>query len=63
MQIFYNPERDNLGGMRIVEAELITIAAIDSGGPQTVIRHHPEKLAQTLVKVLSDRPKFHEPIS
>ena len=64
VQIFYNPERDNLGDMRIVEAELIREAElIDSDGPQPVIRHHPEKLAQTLVKVLSDHPKFHEPIS
>ena len=65
VQIFYNPERDNLGDMRIVEAELIrdTTVVIDSGGPQTVIRHHPEKLAQTLVKVLSDHPKFHESVS
>ena len=65
VQIFYNAERDNLGDMRIVEAELIrdTTEVINSGGPQTVIRHHPEKLAQTLVKVLSGHPKFHESIS
>ncbi len=65
VQIFYNPARDNLGDMRIVEAELIrdTTEVIDSGGPQTVIRHHPEKLAQTLVKVLSEHPKLHESIS
>ena len=63
VQIFYSSEWDNLVDMRIVEAELITTAAIDSGGPQTVIRHHPEKLAQTLVEVLRDHPKFHEPVS
>lgn len=65
VQIFYSAERDNLRDLRIVEAELIrdTTEVIDSGGPQTVIRHHPEKLAQTLVKVLSDHPKFHESIS
>ena len=63
VQIFYSSEWDNLVDMRIVEAELITTAAIDSGGPQTVIRHHPGKLAQTLVEVLSDHPKFHEPVS
>ena len=65
VQIFYSPERDNLGDMKIVEAALIrdTTEVIDSGEPQTVIRHHPEKLAQTLVKVLSDHPKFHEPVS
>lgn len=65
VQIFYNPERDNLSDMQVVEAELIrnTTEVIDGGGPQTVIRHHPEQLAQTLVKVLSDHPKFHEHIS
>ena len=64
VQIFYNPGQDHLGDMRIVEAELIReVKLIDSGEPQPVIRHHPEKLAQTLVKVLSDHPKFHEPIS
>ena len=65
VQIFYSPERDNLGDMQIVEAALIrdTTEVIDSGEPQTVIRHHPEKLAQTLVKVLSGHPKFHEPVS
>ncbi len=61
VQIFYHPARDNLGDIQIVEAELITTAAIDSDGLQTVIRHHPEKLAQTLVKVLADHPKLHEP--
>lgn len=64
VQIFYNPVRDNLGDMRIVEAELIqdTTEIIDSGEPQPVIRHHPEKLAQTLVKVLSEHPRFHESV-
>ncbi len=65
VQIFYNPARDDLADMRIVEAELIqdTTEIIDSGEPQPVIRHHPEKLAQTLVKVLSDHPRFHESVS
>ena len=64
VQIFYNPKRDNLNDMRIVAAELIReVKLIDSGEPQPVIRHHPEKLAQTLVKVLSDHPKLHETIS
>ena len=64
VQIFYHPGRDNLGDMRIVEAELIReVKLIDSGEPQPVIRHHPEKLAQTLVKVLSDHPRFHESVS
>lgn len=65
VQIFYSAVQDNLRDMQIVEAALIrdTTEVIDSGEPQTVIRHHPEKLAQTLVKVLSDHPKFHEPVS
>lgn len=64
VQIFYDQRRDNLGNTRIVKAELIREAElIDSGESQPVIRHHPEKLAQTLVKVLSDHPKFHESVS
>lgn len=63
VQIFYSPERDNLGDVRVVEADLIRdTIVIDRGMPITVIRHDPEKLAQTLVKVLNDRPKFHEPV-
>ncbi len=64
VQIFYDRRRDNLGDTRIVEAELIReVELIDSGESQPVIRHHPEKLAQTLVKVLSDHPRFHESVS
>ena len=64
VQIFYNPVRDNLGDMRVVEAELIReVKLIDSGEPQPVIRHHPENLAQTLVKVLGNHPRFHESVS
>ena len=64
MQIFYDRRRDNLGDTRIVEAELIReVELIDSGESQPVIRHHPEKLARTLVKVLSDHPRLHESVS
>lgn len=64
VQIFYDRRRDNLGDTRIIEAELIReVELIDSGESQPVIRHHPEKLAQTLVKVLSDHPRFHESVS
>ena len=64
VQIFYDRRRDNLGDTRIVEAELIReVELIDSGESQPVIRHHPEKLARTLVKVLSDHPKLHESVS
>lgn len=64
MQIFHDRRRDNLGDTRIVEAELIReVELIDSGESQPVIRHHPEKLARTLVKVLSDHPKLHESVS
>lgn len=64
VQIFHDAERDNLSDIRVIEAELIReVELMDSGEPQPVIRHHPEKLAQTLVKVLSDHPRFHEPVS
>ena len=64
VQIFYDRRRDNLGDTRIVEAELIReVELIDSGESQPVIRHHPEKLARTLVKVLSDHPRLHESVS
>jgi hypothetical protein len=64
VQIFHDAERDNLSDIRVIEAELIReVELMDSGEPQPVIRHHPEKLAQTLVKVLSDHPRFHESVS
>ncbi len=64
VQIFHDAERDHLSDIRVIEAELIReVELMDSGESQPVIRHHPEKLAQTLVKVLSDHPRFHEPVS
>ena len=64
VQIFHDAARDNLSDIRVIEAELIReVELMDSGEPQPVIRHHPEKLAQTLVKVLSDHPRFHESVS
>jgi uncharacterized cofD-like protein len=61
VQVFYCPERDHLDGTQVVEADLIRDMVIfDRGNPITVIRHDPEKLAQTLAKVLGDHPKLRK---
>ncbi len=61
VQIFYHPERDNLGDVKVIEDDLIREAVIVEHGVQmTVIRHDPEKLARRLVKLLYNHPKLHE---
>ena len=63
VQVFYHPDRDNLGDMQVVDANLIRDTVIVDNGIQiTVIRHDPEKLVRTLIKVLSDHPKLRKQI-
>jgi hypothetical protein len=63
VQIFYHPERDNLGDVEVIEDDLIREAVIVEHGVQmTVIRHDSEKLARKLVKLLNNHPKLHEQI-
>ena len=64
VQILYNSERDNLGDIQVVEADLIRdTVVVDKGVPITVIRHDPEKLVRTLVKVLNNHPRLQEQIT
>jgi hypothetical protein len=63
VQIFYDSDQDNLGGIRVLESDLIRDTVIvENGVPLTVIRHDPEKLVRTLIKVLGSHPKLQEQI-
>ena len=63
VQIFYDSDRDKLGDMGVLESDLIRDTVIvENGVPLTVIRHDPEKLVRTLIKILGNHPKLQEPI-
>ena len=63
VQVLYDPVRDKLTEGNIVEADLIRDTVVVENGVQlNVIRHDPEKLARTLVKVLNDHPKLQESV-
>lgn len=63
VQIFYDRSQDNLGDIRVVESDLIRDTVIvENGVPLTVIRHDPEKLVRTLIKVLNNHPNLQENI-
>ena len=63
VQIFYDPDRDGLADMQVIESDLIRDTVIVENGVQlTVIRHDPEKLVRTLIKVLGNHPKLEEQI-
>ena len=68
MQVSYNQEQENLEakGISVVEADLIRDMVVTEfgtwlGGVQmNVIRHDPEKLVRSLVKIFRDHPKLQE---
>ena len=70
VQVSYNPEQENLEaeGIKVVEADLIRDMVVTEfgtwlGGVQmNVIRHDPEKLARSLVKIFRNHPKFQESV-
>lgn len=63
VQIFYDRSQNNLGDIRVVESDLIRDTVIvENGVPLTVIRHDPEKLVRTLIKVLDNHPNLQEKI-
>ncbi len=64
VQIFYDRNREHLedSGTKVIEADLICdIVVTERGMQMNVIRHDPEQLTRTLIKILSDHPKLHEP--
>ncbi len=64
VQVSYNPERENLKaeGMTVVEADLIRDMVVKEGGVEmNVIRHAPEKLVCSLVKIMQHHEKLNEP--
>ena len=65
VQVSYNPEGENLDaeGMTVVEADLIRDMVVKEGGVEmNVIRHAPEKLVRSLVKIMQNHEKLHEPL-
>ncbi len=65
VQVSYNRERESLEeeGMQVIEADLICGMVVTEGGVEmNVIRHDPEKLARSLVKILKNHPKLQEPV-
>ncbi len=63
VQVSYNAERENLDaeGITVVEADLIRdLVVTERGIEMNVIRHDPEKLVRTLVKVFRNHPKLNE---
>lgn len=65
VQVFYDRTQEHLEdkGIEVIEADLIVVRDIgEVGTPWNVIRHEPEQLARTLIKVLGNHPKLHEPV-
>lgn len=65
VQVSYNPEGENLDaeGMTVVEADLIRDMVVKEGGVEmNVIRHAPEKLVRSLVKIMQTHEKLNEPL-
>ena len=70
VQVSYDREEENLEGqgIRVVEADLIRDMVVTEfgtwlGGVQmNVIRHDPEKLVRSLVKIFRNHPKFQESV-
>ena len=70
VQVSYNHEQENLEaeGISVVEADLIRDMVVTEfgtwlGGVQmNVIRHDPEKLVRSLVKIFKNHPKLQEPV-
>ena len=63
VQVLYDLERDNFKEGYVVEADLIRDTVVVENGVQlNVIRHDPEKLARTLIKVLGDHRKLQESV-
>lgn len=65
VQVSYNPEGENLDaeGMTVVEADLIRDMVVKEGGVEmNVIRHAPEKLVRSLVKIMQNHEKLNEPL-
>ena len=70
VQVSYNHKQENLEaeGIQVVEADLIRDMVVTEfgtwlGGVQmNVIRHDPEKLVRSLVKVFRNHPKLQESV-
>ena len=65
VQVSYSRERESLEeeGINVIEADLICGMIVTEGGVEmNVIRHDPEKLVRSLVKILKNHPKLQESV-
>lgn len=65
VQVSYSRERESLEeeGINVIEADLICGMVVTEGGVEmNVIRHDPEKLVRSLVKIFKNHPKLQEPV-
>ena len=65
VQVSYSRERESLDeeGINVIEADLICGMIVTEGGVEmNVIRHDPEKLVRSLVKIFKNHPKLQESV-
>lgn len=65
VQVSYSRERESLEeeGINVIEADLICGMIVTEGGVEmNVIRHDPEKLVRSLVKIFKNHPKLQESV-
>ena len=65
VQVSYSRERESLEeeGINVIEADLICGMVVTEGGVEmNVIRHDPEKLVRSLVKIFKNHPKLQESV-
>jgi len=57
VQILFDPKRDNLENIKLQEEDMLCeVEIVERGIRKTVLRHHPEKLAYALIKLLAGIP-------
>ena len=59
VQVLYDPEEDELGGIKMIKANIIReTMVVENGIELNVIRHNPERLAAVLFGLLQDHFEF-----
>ena len=53
VKVLFDPQRDNLENIKLQEEDMLCeVDIVERNIRKTVLRHHPEKLAHALIKVL-----------
>jgi uncharacterized cofD-like protein len=64
IQVLFDAKRDNLENIKLHEEDMLCeVEIVERGVRKTVLRHHPEKLAYALIKLLAtsiEKPVFSE---